>query len=283
MNMGIKRTALRLRFEPMEERKLLSGLLVALQAHVPHPAVVQVAENVASQTPTSPAAIKAAATPTPSTSQSGVYSGNGSINTLDGSTSGPNALANFPPTALLGNGTPTRAELAREKFVAHFSGPMHVKQARFSDQSKIIYLNGLGGSSTKFFLHGDYALAMVFPSGFDPKNPGGTYNAQTNPNGVHPVIGFAFLDDKNNNSGGTVGLDLLADPTSFDSQGRPTRFTFTSDPNVYSGIFYVSQSSGVVTIKYGANTASATFNGRLYTSGLTSPFQSIGLYAQHSG
>ena len=124
---------------------------------------------------------------------------------------------------------------------------------------------------------------MAFPAGFDPKNPGGTYDATENPAGVPGVTGFAFLDDKNNNSGGTVGLDLSADPTSFDAKGRPTRLFFTSDPNVYSGIFYVSQSSGIVTIKYGRNTASATFSGRIYTSGLTSPFQNVQLYAQHSG
>ena len=97
------------------------------------------------------------------------------------------------------------------------------------------------------------------------------------------MIGFAFLDDKNNNAGATLGFDLSADPTSFDNQGRPTRLFFTSDPNVYSGTFYVIQGSGVVTIKYGRNTASTTFTSRLDTTGLTSQFQNADLYAQHSG
>ena len=208
----------------------------------------------------------------------GVFTGNGSINN-GGTPAGPNASADFPVSPLLGQGTPTAAELAREKFTAHFSGPMTTLAPRFSDQSKILYLRGLGGSTPNFFLHGDYSLALVIPKGFSPQDPAGATD------GAGPVTGFAFLDDKNNNSGGVVGLDLLADPTSFDSKGRPTRLTFTSDPNIYGGIFYVSQSSGTITISYAKNgkSASAAFDGRIYTNGLTSPFQNVDLYAKHSG
>ena len=265
---GSKRSTLRWRCEPLEGRQLLSGLLVALQAQVNRPGVAEVAQLASTRA--QPAGVAAAAT---ATTDPGVYVAN----------NGPNAGANLPASPLLGTGAPTTAEQARERFVAHFGGPMVTLAPRFTSQSKILYLHGLGGSSPKFFLHGDYALAMAFPAGFDPRNPGGTYNAETNPGGVPGVTGFAFLDDKNNNSGGTVGLDLSADPTSFDAKGRPTRLFFTSDPNIYSGIFYVSQSEGVATIKYGRNTASTTFNGRLYTSGLTSPFQNVEQYAQHSG
>ena len=306
MNMGIRRSALRLRLEPLEGRNLLSGLLVALQAHSPHPAVIQTAEMVAARSPSQISAdaggggsgggggsSSGITGDNISSALAGVYTGNGSANNPpSGTPIGPNASTGFPLAALLGSGTPTKAELAREKFVAHFSGPMIVAPPRFSDQSKILYLRGLGGSTPNFFLHGDYGLALVFPAGFNPNNPGGT-GAVTSTNadgttttvtpGVPPVTGFAFLDDKNNNSGGVIGLDLLADPTSFDSKGRPTRLTFTSDPNVYGGIFFVSQSSGVATIKYGQHTASISFNGRIYTSGLTSPFQNVDLYAKHSG
>ena len=265
---GSKRTARSPRLEPLEGRSLLSGLLVALQARVPHLGPAQVGAIAASR---SRVAAADAAAPAGGY-QAGVYSGNGSNNLNTGPTAGagPNAGANFPISPLLGQGTPTKAELARERFVARFSGPMVTQPPRFTDQSKIVYLRGLGGSSTKFFLHGDYSMALAYPAGFDPKNPTASPT----------ITGFAFLDDKNNNSGGTVGLDLAADPTSFDKKGRPTRLFFTSDPNVYSGIFYVSQSSGVATIKYGKNTATTTFNGRLYTSGLTSPFQNIDLYAR---
>ena len=262
-----KRTTWRLRFEPLEERGLMSGLMVALQSRVPHPNAAQTAEVLATKTQGVDSSIAATAT-----------TGNG----LAVGASGLNSGVPIPSSPILGQGTPSPRELAREKFIAKFAGPLAVLPPRFSDQSKIIYLHGLG-TAPRFFLHGDYTLAMAFPAGFDPKNPGGNYNAKTNPNGIPPVTGFAFLDDKNNNAGATLGLDLSADPTSFDKRGRPTRLFFTSDPNVYSGTFYSTQSSGVVTIKYGRNTASATFNGRLYTTGLTSQFQNADLYAQHSG
>ena len=252
-----KRTPGRLRVEPLEERSLLSGLMIALQPQATRPDVAAVAATVATRA-TSPG--------------NGVAVGG----------AGVNAGVPFPESPVLGQGTPTARELAREKFTARFNGPMAELAPRFSDQSKILYLRGLG-TAPRFFLHGDYTLAMVFPASFNPKNPGGTFNATTNPTGTPPVTGFAFLDDKNNNAGATIGLDLAADPTSFDSKGRPTRLFFTSDPNVYSGVFYVTQSSGVVTIKYGRTTASATFSGRLYTTGLTSPFQNSDLYARHSG
>ena len=293
--MGSKPSALRPTVEPVEARQLPSGLMVALQPRVSRPggaAVVDLASAQARSTASVASAANAGAvgavagSPDQSalalTTPAGVYSGSGTANTGNGSPAGPNAAVNLPISPLLGTGTPTKAELAREKFTARFSGPMTTLAPRFSDQSKIIYMHGLG-TAPRFFLHGDYALAIAFPAGFDPKNPAGTFDAQDNPAGTQPVTGFAFLDDKNNNSGATVGLDLSADPTSFDKQGRPTRLNFTSDPNIYSGVFYVSQSSGTVTIKYGRNTATATFDGRLYTTGLTSPFQNITQYSHHSG
>jgi hypothetical protein len=191
---------------------------------------------------------------------------------------GPNAAATFPTSPILGNGTPTAAELAREKFQAKFSGPLATLPGRFSDQSSIVFMRGLGGSTPNFFRHGDYSLAFVIPTGFNPKQPAGTGGDPSAPGYVPPVTGLAFLDDKNNNSGGVVGLDLLADPTSFDSKGRPTRLTFTADPNIYGGIFFVDSAVGVVNITYHKNTAQAFFDGRIYTSGLTNPFQNVDLY-----
>ncbi len=303
-----KRKGLTPRPEPMEGRQLLSGLLLALQSNVHHATPGEVASIAANRAHSGGGGrvsalagtggtgsgggsgsgsgqngSASAATPSVGT---GVYTGNGVTSNGQMMPAGPNAAAgSFPTAPLLGAQAPTQAELAREKFVARFSGPVAIKPARFQDQSKILYLRGLGGSTPNFFIHGDYSLALVYPAGFDPKNPGGTQDpTKPTPNGVPPVTGFAFLDDKNNNSGGVVGLDLLADPTSFDAQGRPTRLTFTSDANVYGGIFFVSQSSGTVTITYGKkNTATSVFNGRLYTSGLTSPFQNVDLYAKHPG
>ena len=264
--------------ERLEGRDVMSGLLVALQATTPilTPAQVTTLASGISQTanPSGQSHVSAKAV----TNTSGLYIGNGSGGT--GQPSGPNAAATFPSSPIAGMGTPTKAELAREKFVAKFTGPMSTKPGRFSDQASIIYLRGLGGSTANFFLRGDYSLAIVIPAGFNSKNP-----TALNPATGQPLLvtGFAFLDDKNNNSGGVVGLDLLADPTSFDAKGRPTRLTFTSDPNVYGGIFFVDSAAGVVSISYGKNTATSSFNGRIYTSGLTSPFQNVDLFAKHSG
>ncbi len=277
------------RLEPVEGRELLSGLLVALQATTPQltPAqVTSIATNLAQkgQLSAQPA------------NNVGAGTGNAAVG-------GPNTLAvgggvynagnnpqgiSFPNAPIIGTGTPTAAELAREKFVARFSGPMVNLPGRFSDQKRIIFLRGLGGSTPNFFLHGDYSLAIVIPAGFNRNNPAGTGPNDPNhppgsPGYVPPVTGFTFLDDKNNNSGGIVGLDLVADPTSFDAKGRPTRLTFTADANVYGGIFFVDAAAGTVHINYGKNTATAHFNGRIYTSGLTSPFTNVDLYAKHSG
>jgi hypothetical protein len=261
-----KRRGLAPTLEPMERRDVLSAsILVALQpTNVPYLTPAQVAATAANQAQVSASATGGGAT----SSQNGLFIGN----------TGPNAAATFPASPIIGNGTPTAAELAREAFKAKFSGPLSTLPGRFSDQSKIIFMRGLGGSTPNFFLHGDYSLAIVIPTGFNPKQPAGTGGDPSAPGYVPPVTGFTFLDDKNNNSGGVVGLDLLADPTSFDSKGRPTRLTFTADPNIYGGIYFVDSASGVVNITYHKNTAQAVFDGRIYTSGLTSPFENVDLY-----
>ena len=247
-----KRRAARPILEPLEGRQLLSGLMIALQANVPalsQAQEVSIASSVGRPNPAGHVSAKA------------TLAGNG----VSIGATGPNAsVGSFPASPILGSGSPTAVELAREKFVAKFSGPMSIQPGRFTDQKEIIYLRGLGGSTPNFFLRGDYSLAVVIPT--DP---------------TKPVTGFAFLDDKNSNSGGVVGLDLVA--TAFDAKGRPTRLTFTADPNVYGGIFFDDSAAGSVSITYGKNSATSVFNGRVYTSGLTSPFQNTDLYSKHSG
>jgi hypothetical protein len=270
------------KLEPMEGRELLSGLMIALQATTPEltpDQVTSIASNLAQDGLVSAAGSTAAGTGNAAVGGSNTASAGGG---LYGGGNNPQGIT-FPTAPIIGSGTPTAAELAREKFVAHFNGPSTIKPGRFSDQKQIIFLRGLGGSTPNFFLHADYSLAIVIPTGFNKTNPAGTGGDPTAPGYVPPVTGFAFLDDKNNNSGGVVGLDLVADPTSFDAKGRPTRLTFTADPNVYGGIFYVDSAVGTVHIAYGKNSATATFNGRIYTSGLTSPFENVDLYAKNSG
>lgn len=245
--------------EAVEGRELMSGLLIALQPqNVPHLTLGQVRSTAVGHAEHATGRISALADAGGTNTQSvggGLYNGGNN----------PQGIA-FPSAPIVGTGTPTAAELARERFHARFSGPLSTIPGRFSDQKQIILARGLGGSTSNFFLHADYSIAIVIPT-----------------DRTRPTTGFAFLDDKNNNSGGVVGLDLVADPTSIDARGRPTRLTFTSDPNVYGGIFFVDASVGTVKITYHRNTATTVFDGRIYTSGLTSPFANVDMYAKHSG
>jgi hypothetical protein len=181
---------------------------------------------------------------------------------------GAQATSTFPPISigvsrppLLGQGQPTPQEVARERFSAFFSGPTYVGPGRFSDQAKIVFFRGVGGSNS--FLHGDYSMAIAIP---------------TDPNA--PFSGEAVLEDKNNNSSGIIGLQLTGNRQDVDRLGRPTHLTFISDPNIYSGIFFVSASSGTVDIQYSKNSATATFHGLVYTNGLTSPLRNSDLVAR---
>jgi hypothetical protein len=294
--MDRKRRIARPGVEPMDRRELLSGLMIALQAPVPQLSVTQEAAIASNLGQPATAATVSAEEAVTTKSNSGPATGNAAIggsNTasvgggLYNGNNNPQGIS-FPDAPIIGTGTPTAAELAREKFVAKFKGPLATVPGRFSDQKDIIFLRGLGGSTPNFFLHADYSLAIVIPTGFNPANPAGTGPDNPavppgSPSYVPPVTGFAFLDDKNNNSGGVVGLDLVAVPTSFDSKGRPTQLTFTADQNVYGGIFFVDAAAGTVTITYGRNTATAIFNGRIYTSGLTNPFENVDLYSKNSG
>jgi hypothetical protein len=185
-----------------------------------------------------------------------VYSGN------TGSSTG-NGLTNNSSSPLLGNGAPTPAELARETFKAAFSGRFYTGPGRFSSQGTTYYYRGLGGST--FFLHGDFNMAVVTP---------------TDPNA--PFLGEAVLNDKSTNSAGIQGLILSGARTDVDSLGRPTHLTFTADPNVYSGVFFVDAAAGTVDIRYGAKGAiTASFHGLVYTSGLTNPLVNQDLYARN--
>jgi hypothetical protein len=157
---------------------------------------------------------------------------------------------------------PTAHELACERFHAYFSGPVSVGPGRFGDQAKTLYFQGLGGSS--MFLHGDYQMALVFPA--DP---------------VQPLFGEAYLQDKNTNSGGEIALILGGTtPQTYDKLGRPTSMTFTDDPAISSGIFFSNAASGTLQIHYSKGSATAIFNGLVYTTGLTSPLANSALYSR---
>jgi hypothetical protein len=157
---------------------------------------------------------------------------------------------------LLGQGQPTPQELARDTFRAYFHGPVLFGPGRFSDQKQLVYIRGTGSSS--FFRHGDVNMGIIVP---------------TNP--TAPFTGVLFAQDKNINSGGQVGFDLTAPRQAVDAQGRPNHLTFTADPNIYGGIFFVDSASGTIDIQYQGRTATIRIHGLVYTSGLTNPLKNV--------
>ncbi len=224
--------------ELLEGRDLLSsGLTIALTAR-----------------PAIPPGAVVAAGQAHSAATGGTGAGGGGGGSGGGSAGGAAAPAPIAP----GQGTPTPHEVARERFYAVFNGPFVGGPGRFSDQARILYLRGVG--SSRFFLHGDYQMAIITPT-----------------DASRPITGVAVLEDKNNNSSGIVAFDVVADPSSLDHAGRPTRLTFTGDPNIYSGIFFINTSSGTVRVSYHNGVARAVFQGSVYTSGLTSPLRNSDL------
>ena len=106
---------------------------------------------------------------------------------------------------------PTPHELARQRFVAKFSGPFVTGAGRFLDQASQTFITGGGMSSA--FLHGNLQVAL-----YTPVNPKGQ------------TTGIAALIVKNvSNTGNLLVLDLQGDTQSLDGGGRPTRFTWTVD------------------------------------------------------
>jgi hypothetical protein len=159
---------------------------------------------------------------------------------------------------LIGQGQPTARELARDTFHGYFNGPVTAGPGRFSDQAEILYVRGVGGSN--FFRHGDMNLGIVVPTDRTASS-----------------TGFVYVQDKNINSGGALGLDLTAVSGAVDRRGRPTQFTFVADPNIYSGIFFVDSSTGTLDVVYRGSTATVRINGLVYTSGLTNPLKNTDL------
>jgi hypothetical protein len=156
------------------------------------------------------------------------------------------------PPFIPGPGLPTALEQARERFTATFSGRFNFGPPRFTGSYAYLFLQGTGTSSQ--FLHGNYSMGIVLPT-------------QTGA----AITGGAYLQDLNLSGGTEVGLDINFDPTSLDGAGRPTRGAWSVDPNIYSGLDFVAQGAGTVTIHYVGKRAITTFQGQMYTNGLTNP------------
>lgn len=241
---GRVRRAVRPELERVEPRELLSGLMLALASGRPTITAAQALSRRLSGLTASAAG------------------GGGNLVAGIGNQFTPDNTA----TPLLGQGTPTPHEAARETFRAGFEGRYYTSPGRFSDQGTTYFYRGVGGSTN--YLHGDFSMAIVTPK-----------------DATSPFIGVAVLEDKNTNSSGIQGFDLRGDRTKVDSLGRPTELQFAADPNIYSGAYFVEAATGTVSIKYGAgpdHPITAVFNSRLYTSGLTNPLVNQDLYARHN-
>jgi hypothetical protein len=262
------RRAARPSVEPFESRELLSSIAAILAtSQSPHLSAASALALHLQQTGwavvSGPSTANTSAIPT---SQVSASQASTPINT--GGTTLPqgNSLTGNNSSPLLGSGIPTPHELAREAFHAGFQGPSYVSPGRFSNQATTWYYRGTGGSS--FFLHGDFDMAIV---------------KSTDP--TASFIGEAVLNDKSTGTGGILGLVLVGNATDVDPYGRPTKMTFTGDPNIYSGAFFVSAAEGTVTIRYGKGRSQPTaviFDGRVYTNGLTNPLVNTDMYARHN-
>ena len=56
--------------------------------------------------------------------------------------------------------------------------------------------------------------------------------------------------------------------------------TFNADPNINAGIFFSDTASGTLQIHYSKGSATAIFNGLVYTTGLTNPLANSDLYSR---
>jgi hypothetical protein len=266
--MGVRnRRAARPTLERVETRELLSGIgaVLATAQTPPVSAATALAQRllrdgwaVVDTGSGSGTTVATTTIPTGTVSASAINTGGTTL--PDG-----NSFVDNTNSPLLGNGMPSPHEAAREAFRAGFQGRYYTSPGRFSNQSTTYFYRGTGGSS--FFLHGDFNMAIVTPT--DP-------TAQ--------FVGEAVMNDKSTGTSGSLGLVLVGNRNDGDRLGRPTHMTFTADPNIYSGVFAVAAAEGTVDIRYGAGPKKetvVTFNGRVYTSGLTSPLVNTDMYARH--
>ena len=238
------RRAVRPGLERVEGRELLSGVIAA-----------QVANRAAAPSAVARLSARLHAAPAGDVQASTVAVGNGAAQ--------GNTFVDNYASALLGNGTPTPKEAARETFRAVFTGRFYTGPGRYSDQARTDFYRGIGGSN--FFLHGDFDMAVVTPT--DPDAP---------------LLGQLVFQDKSSNSNGQLSLILTGRRADVDALGRPTHLTFVADPNIYGGIFFAGAGEGTVDVRYGANKSiQVHINGRVYTNGLTSPLVNADFYSRH--
>jgi hypothetical protein len=175
-----------------------------------------------------------------------------------GLTTGSQATGGQTSGGQTSGGQPTPAEIARERYGSSFVGPISVGPALFTNESRRIYIQGVGFSTQ--FLHGNIQMAIILPN-----SPG------------QPIYGGAYVQDQNLAGANAIGLDLVFDPNSVGARGLPTVGAWSTDPNVYSGPDFVAKGSGTFLVRYAGRYAYVVFKGSMYTNGLTNPLGNTNL------
>jgi hypothetical protein len=162
------------------------------------------------------------------------------------------------PPFVPGSGQPLPVEIARIRFGASFAGPFSIGPPHYTNESSRISIRGVGFSTQ--YIHGNLQMAIV-----QPKTPGS------------PILGGAFLQDKNLAGSNEIGLDINFDPNSLDARGRPTLGAWQTDANIYSGLDFVALGKGTVFIRYVKNNAFVLFKGTMFTNDLSNPLGNVNL------
>ena len=173
----------------------------------------------------------------------------------------PSFIPPVPPV-IQGLGTPYPIEVRRTRFHAFFVGHFFNGPPRYSSQRGTFSIEALGTSTQ--FLHGTVQLTTIIPV-----------------DNAAPITGAAYLQDKNIVGANAFALDFVIDRSTLDRWGRPTSGTFAADPNIYSGSDFFFQGGGTIKIRYHRRDAAVTFDGRLYTNGITNILAPTNLFTQH--
>ncbi len=157
---------------------------------------------------------------------------------------------------------PTPHEVRRQAFYARFPARFYTGRGRFTDQRFQTFHQGEQKGQSNFFLVSEITVATVQP---------------TDPN--QPVVGQAYMFDRNaSNTGNVLVLDLVnAGP--LDKFGRPTRMTWTVNGSG-GGSFQQATGQGKLQIQYkpgGRTNAQVldtgrsllTFQGSVYSTNLS--------------
>jgi hypothetical protein len=159
-------------------------------------------------------------------------------------------------------GTPTAHEAVRQRVRFAFEGRFLQSRGRFSDEASQVLVKGIGSSN--FFLHGDVQLGAVVPT--DP---------------ARGTSGLAVAFDRNTSTDTAFAFTLTGSTADLDRAGRPTRFTWTVNPDASGGLFAGATGSGTVTVRYlpggrarggvaSEGRAFVLLTGNVYTTGITS-------------